>query len=92
LAWAALADLHAQLAGSTGTPDDLRDSVDELLQRFEDDGYEWQSVEDRTPFDETMREDFDTFGLIQAGQPVRTRRAALRHKGRLVRKGELRRV
>jgi hypothetical protein len=89
---AALSDLHAQLAGSKETPADLRDSVEELLQRFEDDGYEWKSVEPGTPFDEALKEDFETFGLIETGQPVRTRRAALRRRGELVQKGELRRV
>jgi hypothetical protein len=92
LVCAALADLRTQLAGSNGTPPDLRDSVEELLQRFEDDGYEWKTIAADTPFDETMKEDFDTFGVIVPGQPVRTRRAALRHRGQLVRKGELRRA
>jgi hypothetical protein len=89
---AALADLRRQLDSSEKTPADLRDSVEELLQRFEEDGYEWKSITANTPFEESMKEDFNTFGLIEPGQPVRTRRAALRHQGQLVRKGELRRV
>lgn len=89
---AVLADLRGQLDSSGSTPADLRDSVEELLQRFEDDGYEWKTVTANTPFEESMKEDFSTFGLIEPGQPVRTRRAALRRRGELVRKGELRRV
>jgi hypothetical protein len=92
LVCASLADLRSQLASSEGTPTDLRDSVEELLQRLEEDGYEWKSVAANTPFGEAMKEDFDTVGLITPGQLVRTRRAALRHRGQLVRKGELRRV
>src|SRR5205823_2997838 len=88
---AALADLRHQLA-SGGTPADLRDSVEEVLQRFEEGGYEWKAIAANTPFDEAMKEDFDTFGVIAPGQPVSTRRAALRHRGELVRKGELRRA
>ncbi|HEY7157669.1 MAG TPA: hypothetical protein VH575_27180 [Gemmataceae bacterium] len=92
LVCAALADLHSQLTSGDRTPADLRDSVEELLQRLEDDGCVWKTILNGTPFDEAMREDFDTFGCIDPGQPVRTRRAALRHRGQLVQKGELRRA
>jgi hypothetical protein len=90
--WDTLTDLQAQLTAGGGAGDDWREAVEELLQRFEEDGYAWQAVPPGTPFDEAMREDFHTFGLIGTGQPVRTRRAALRHGGQLLRKGELRRA
>jgi hypothetical protein len=86
-----LADLQAQLAAG-GAGDDWREAVEGLLQRFEEDGYAWRAVPTGTPFEEAMREDFDTFGLVRPGEPVRTRRAALRHSGRLLRRGELRRA
>jgi hypothetical protein len=90
--WASLADLRTQLACADGAVDDLHDSVEELLQRFEDDGYEWKAIPAHTPFAEAMKEDFETVGLIGPGQPVRMRRAALRYRGQLLRKGELRRA
>jgi hypothetical protein len=89
--YAALADLQAELAGG-GPPDDLRDSLRELFQRFEEDGYAWKSVPPGAAYDEAMGEEFDALGLLRPGQAVRTRRAALRHRGRVVHKGELRRA
>jgi hypothetical protein len=86
-----LADLHAQLKPGSSTPEDLRDSVEALFQRFEEDGYKWKAIAADAPFDEAMTEDFETIGVITPGQPVRTRRPAIRYRGQLVRKGELRR-
>jgi hypothetical protein len=90
-AYAALAELHAELAGG-GPPDGLCDGLRELFQRLEEDGFEWKSVPRGAAYDEAMREEFDALGLIRPGQAVRTRRAALRHRGRVVHKGELRRA
>jgi len=73
-----------------GTPQELRDAVEEFFQRFEDEGFEWKTVPDGTLFDMTMKDEFDTLGLIPPGQPVRTRRAALRHGDQLIQRGELR--
>lgn len=70
----------------------LRDAVEELLQRFEDEGFEWKVVPAGTPFDETMKGDFDLLNRIEPGQPVRTRRPALHLNQQLLQKGELQRA
>jgi hypothetical protein len=86
----ALTDLHTELdAGRDG--ETLRETVRELFQRLQEDGYAWDSVPRGAAFDEAMKEAFDTIGRIQSGQSVRMRRAALRHWGRVIHKGELRR-
>jgi hypothetical protein len=87
-----LSDLHVQVASDHVAPEDLRDSVDELFQRLQDDGYRWKSLPRGTPFTDELLHEFNTFGLINPGEPVRTRRPALFHREQLIHKGELRRV
>lgn len=87
-----LGNIYTRLMSANGEKDGLQDAVEELMQRFEDAGFEWKLVPDGTPFDEAMKRDFETFTRIEPGQPVRTRRPALRLDGRLVQKGELQRI
>jgi len=86
-----LSDLHVEVASGRDLHD-LQDSVEALFQQFHDDGYEWRTIPQGTEFDETLRAEFDTYGLVKPGEPIFTRRAALRRQGQLLQKGELRRV
>lgn len=72
-------------------PQELRDIAEELLQRFQDEGFEWKVVEDGAPYQATIKHDFDTFGHLEPGQPVTTVHAALRRHGVLKQRGLLRR-
>jgi hypothetical protein len=87
-----LGDLYARVAATDGAADGLQDTVEVLLQRLEDAGYEWKVVPPGTPYDEAMKKDFETFARIEPGQPVRTRRPALHRNDRLLHKGELQRA
>lgn len=88
----ALGGLHAELSIAGQTNGNLRELLEELFQRLEEEGYRWKTIDSGTPFDESMREAFDTYGIIQAGEPVRTRKAALQRLDRVARKGLLRRI
>ena len=88
---AALSDLRAAVVELSALSD-VREAVEVLLQRFEDHGYQWQSVPKGTKYDETMQDAFDTFGSIESGRPVWTRRAAMLHYEKVIQKGLLRLV
>ncbi|MCU0702713.1 MAG: hypothetical protein MUF18_01825 [Fimbriiglobus sp.] len=87
----ALAELYIDLANGT-SPENLRDMVDVVFQQLRTEGYRWELVPAGAPFDESLLARFEVVGLISAGQPVRTRRAALLVNECVVKKGELRRV
>lgn len=87
----ALAQLQSDLVGG-GSDRDVRESSDDLLQRLQESGFEWKSVPRGTPYESEMAALFDVFGTIPPGQAVRTQRAAMTRDGRVVHKGELRRV
>lgn len=70
----------------------LTESVQALLQRFEEEGYGWKIVERGTPFAEDQRTWFDTFGMTPEGQPVETLQPAILRGETVVRRGMLRRV
>jgi hypothetical protein len=89
--WDALVRLKADLARNSSI-DDMRDSCEDLFQRCQEAGYDWKSAPPGAPYDDSMAEAFDTFGLIAPGQPIRTSRAALTRNGEVVRRGEVRRV
>ena len=88
---AALSDLRNDLEANA-TPQDLRHGLECLFQRFEEDGYEWQFIADGTSFEENMANMFDTFGTIKPGEPIKSRQAATLYRGKLIRRGELRRA
>ena len=71
---------------------EVRDLVEELLQRFGDEGFEWREVDGGTPYSEAMERHFDTFGHIEVGQPVKTLRAALLQLGAVKKRGQLQRI
>jgi hypothetical protein len=85
-----LADLHLRVASNADSKG-LQDAVEVLLQRLEDAGYEWKAVPPGTPYDEAMRKEFESFGRLEPGQKVRTRRPSLHLNGKLVQPGELQR-
>jgi hypothetical protein len=89
--WAALSRLQPELAGGRSTQD-LREAGEELFQRFQENGYEWQSIARGTPYAVEMAATFDVFGTVAPGQPVRTQRRAITRHGQVIHKGELRRA
>jgi hypothetical protein len=89
--FAALSQLRADITPD-GSAEDIRESAEAMIQRFQEAGYSWKSVARGTPYAAEMAEYFDTFGAIPAGTPVRTQRPAVTQAGKMVHKGELRRV
>jgi hypothetical protein len=87
--WVSLTRLQAELARPGP---DLRDACEDLFQRFQEDGYVWQSVPRGTPFSLETEAAFDAFGTLAPGQPVRTQRGAILRHGQVVQKGEIRRA
>jgi hypothetical protein len=69
----------------------LRDGLKELFQRLQDHGYEVQEIPRGASFEDAMKEAFEIIGFVQPGNPVRTYRPALRYRGEVIHKGELRR-
>ncbi len=63
-----------------------------MLQRIQEDGYEWKSVERGTPYDLTMASLFSKFGMIDVGQPVETLKPATVRDGVAVQQGVIRRL
>jgi hypothetical protein len=88
---AALSDLRKDL-DSIEPASELRDSLEALFQRFEEDGYEWKFVPAGTEFEPEMENIFKTFGNIRPGEPVKTRQAAILRRNKLIDRGELRRL
>jgi hypothetical protein len=89
---AALAALRGVLAPGNVSPEDLHEAAGALLQRVEEQGYEWKTVERGTPYAEAMEREFDRFALIGPGQPVETLRPAFLRRGEVVQRGLLRRL
>lgn len=89
--WAALSRLHADLARA-GSGQELREACDDVFQRFEEDGYEWQSVPRGARYAADMAGAYEAFGTVAVGQPVRTQRDAVTRRGQLIHKGEIRRA
>ncbi len=88
----ALGTLRAILADRSSAPEDLADAAEAMLQRIQEEGYEWRSVERGTPYDLTMASLFSKFGMIDVGQPVETLKAATVRGGVAVQQGVIRRV
>jgi hypothetical protein len=89
--WLAMARLKADLARKSSI-EDLRDSCEDLFQRYQEAGFDWTSAAPGAPFDDDIAKAFDTFGLIAPGQPVKTYRAAVTRNGEIVCRGEVRRA
>jgi hypothetical protein len=87
----ALSQLQGDLTRG-GSDHDIRESCDELLQRLQEGGYEWQTVPKGTAYEPDMAALFDVFGTIRPGQAVRTQRAAVTRNGQVMHRGELRRI
>jgi hypothetical protein len=88
----ALLALRQSLPAGAAELHDLQDAATALLQRVQEQGYEWKSVARGTPYDEDMARSFDQFALVGGGQPVETLRPALVRHGQVIRRGLLRRV
>jgi hypothetical protein len=88
----ALGTLRATLADSSMEREDLADAALALVQRVEEEGYEWRSVERGTPYDAAMASLFSKFGMIDDGQPVETLKPATVRDGVAVQQGVLRRL
>ncbi len=88
----AIAQFSSALRRDPMDPHELREIAEDLLQRFENEGFEWKLVEEGAPYHTAIREDFDSFGLIEPGEPVTTLRAALLRHGLLKKRGLVRRI
>jgi hypothetical protein len=88
----ALATLRDILADRSSAPEDLADAAEAMLQRIQEEGYEWRSVERGTPYDLTMASLFSKFGMIDVGQPVETLKPATVRDGVAVQQGVIRRL
>jgi hypothetical protein len=88
----ALGTLRAALQQKNVNHQEVCDVAEELLQRFEDEGFEWKVVEEGTPYDESLNAYFQKAGVIEPGQQVRTLREALLRKGVLIRPGLIGRI
>ncbi|MDB5308536.1 MAG: hypothetical protein JWO38_2738 [Gemmataceae bacterium] len=88
---AALSDLYTALH-ERERADDLWDLLEAFFQRFEEAGFEWRLISRGRTYEDSMRAEFDSYGLIAPGQAVRMSCAALRHHGTVVHRGEVRKV
>jgi hypothetical protein len=88
----ALASLRSALAAPDAPPEELQDAANALLQRVEEQGYEWKTIERGTPYMEGMAQTFDQFALISVGQPVETLQPAIVRHGEVIQRGVLRRL
>jgi hypothetical protein len=70
----------------------LHKAIEYLLWQVREEGYTWEEIVEQTPYAAEMRQRFDNFGLIQPGQPVRTREPALLWKGEVRQRGRLERI
>jgi hypothetical protein len=88
----AIATLRVILADRSSAREDLADAAESMLQRIQEEGYEWRSVERGTPYDLTMASLFSKFGMIDIGQPVETLKPATVRDGVAVQQGVIRRL
>ena len=88
----AMGTLRTILADRSSAPEDLADAAEAMLQRIQEEGYEWRSVERGTPYDLTMASLFSKFGMIDVGQPVETLKPATVRDGVAVQQGVIRRL
>jgi len=89
---AALTSLRGTLRAGSVEPDAVQDAANAVIQRAEEQGYEWKTVERGTPFTEDMQREFDKYALISVGQPVETLQPAILRRGEVIRRGTLRRA
>jgi hypothetical protein len=88
----AIGTLRVILADRSSAREDLADAAESMLQRIQEEGYEWRSVERGTPYDLTMASLFSKFGMIDIGQPVETIKPATVRDGVAVQQGVIRRL
>jgi hypothetical protein len=88
----ALASLRSALAAPDAQLEELQDAANALLQRVEEQGYEWKAIERGTPYADAMAQAFDQFALISVGQPVETLQPAIVRRGEVIKRGVLRRL
>jgi hypothetical protein len=68
----------------------LRNAIRALLQRVREEGYQWQIVAEGTPYDVSLEERFDCFGMIEIGQTVEMLEPARIRNGKPDKRGQLR--
>jgi hypothetical protein len=90
--WDALGTLRAAVSSPASRLDDLAESALAVLQRAEEEGYEWKSLPRGTPYDAAMASLFSNFGVIDVGQPVETLKPATVRDGVAVQQGVIRRL
>ncbi len=88
----ALGTLRTTLDGASPRTEDLSDAAEALLQRVQEEGYEWKSVARGTPYEMAMAATFSKFGMIDVGQPVETLKPAIVRDGVAVQQGVIRRL
>lgn len=89
----ALADLYLDFKQTNQSQSEhFLDAIDVLFQRFEDSRYQWVFVDAGTLLTREVQAQFDTLGVIPENTPVKTRRPALVIDGKVIFKGELRKM
>jgi hypothetical protein len=88
----ALTSMRSALTGPDVQPEELQDAASALLQRVEEQGFEWKAIERGTLYAEAMTQEFDQFALISVGQPVETLQPAVLRRGEVIKRGLLRRL
>ena len=85
----AIGALSEVLSQGPERQDELRDVAEELMQRFEEEGFEWHQVDKDAIYDRAMEDAYRAYGLLEDGQPVLTRKPALFRHGKLLIRGIL---
>jgi hypothetical protein len=87
--------VHLLASALARDPIDLEDLASisrELVQRFEDEGFEWKVAASGSAYERAIERDFDTFGHVAPSQPVKTLHAALFRNGVLKKRGLVQRI
>lgn len=77
-----------KLAQASGQ-DAIISTADELVQEFNNAGFDIQTDDDEPLFDETLLESYDVIGLIKPGEPYRILEKPVRQKGQVALKGKI---
>ena len=84
--------LGALLASENSDNQELKAAGHEIVQRFQDEGFEWRTLPEEARYDTTTFRLFDSFGHIETGHSIKTLRPALLRHGVLKKRGLVRRV
>ena len=87
----AIGRLDALLTSGNNDGQELKAASEEVVQRFQDEGFEWRTLPEETRYDAATVCLFDSFGHIEKGHSIKTLRPALLRDGVLKKRGLVRR-